>query len=157
MSQSQQYSEQEARWSPRVTVATVVEREGRFLLIEERVRGELVLNQPAGHLEPNESLLEAAVRETLEETGCKVKPTALLGIYRWDAPSGRTFLRTTVIADCLSEDPEHPLDDGIERALWLTPEELDAHPSKLRTPLVRRTLDDYLSGRRHSLDVLIEY
>jgi len=150
------YSAEDARWSPRVTVATVIERDGQFLCVEERVRGQLVLNQPAGHLEPNETLIEAAIRETLEETRYHIRPTALLGVYRWLAPSGRTFLRTTIIGEALQEDLDQVLDDGIERSLWLSRDEIAAESGRLRTPLVLKTIDDYLTRPHHSLDALLE-
>lgn len=144
-----------AIWRPDVTVATVVEREGHFLFVEERVRGELVLNQPAGHLDPGETLLDAARRETLEETAWEVRPHALVAIYQWVNPyDGQSFLRFTFAATPLREHPESRLDAGIERALWLTPAELAGGGFQPRTPLVRRSLDDYLAGQRLPLTAL---
>ncbi len=115
---------QEPRWTPHVTVATVVVRDGRLLLVEEAIDGRQVLNQPAGHLEPDESLAAAAVRETLEETGWTVRLSAFIGTYQWTAPDGTPFLRFAYAAEPVSHDPDRPLDDGILRALWLTPAEL---------------------------------
>lgn len=139
------------RWQPDVTVATVVARDGRFLQVEERIEGALVLNQPAGYLEPNESLLEAALRETREETGWDVRLTALIGTYQWKAPGGEHFLRFAFAAEPLAHDPACSLDTGIERALWMTPAELMATSERHRSPLVWRVVADYLAGSRHPL------
>ena len=142
-------------WQPDVTVATVVVRDGRLLVVEERVRGELVLNQPAGHLEPDESLLEAALRETLEETGWEVTLTAFIGAYQWKAPAdGRHFLRLAFAAEPLRHHPDRTLDEGIVQALWLTPAELAAENARHRSPLVWRAVEDFLSGRRFPLQAL---
>ena len=142
-------------WQPDVTVATVVVRDGRVLVVEERVRGALVLNQPAGHLEPDESLLEAALRETLEETGWEVTLTAFIGAYQWKAPvDGRHFLRLAFAAEPLRHHPERTLDEGIVQALWLTPAELAAENARHRSPLVWRAVEDFLSGRRFPLQAL---
>ncbi|WP_182529146.1 NUDIX hydrolase [Dokdonella fugitiva] len=139
-------------WRPHVTVATVVPREGRFLLVEEDVRGRTVLNQPAGHLEPDESLLDAAVRETLEETGWDVALTCLLGVQQWRSPSGSQFVRFTFGADALRHEAGRPLDAGILRALWLSREEIAADAARLRSPMVLASIDDWLGGRRLPLD-----
>lgn len=147
---------QEPRWAPHVTVATVVVRDGRLLLVEEAIDGRQVLNQPAGHLEPDETLAEAACRETLEETGWTVRLSAFIGTYQWTAPDGTPFLRFAYAAEPLSHDPARPLDDGILRALWLTPAELKADPSRLRSPLVWEVVADYLAGQRHPLSIVRE-
>ncbi|HZP67830.1 MAG TPA: NUDIX hydrolase [Rudaea sp.] len=144
----------QALWSPDVTVATVVARDGRFLLVEERVDGELVLNQPAGHLEPDESLAEAARRESLEETGWDVEPTGLIGVYQWTSPRGRDFLRFAFAADAVRHHASRRLDQGIERTLWLTREEIAAAAPRLRSPMVLRCVDDWLAGRRLPLAAL---
>ena len=142
-------------WQPDVTVATVVAREGRLLLVEESVGGEKVLNQPAGHLEPDETLLEAACRETLEETGWEVGLTAFIGAYQWTSPrDGRHFLRLAFAAEPLRHRADQPLDDGILRALWMTPAELAAESARHRSPLVWRVAEDYLAGRRLPLQAL---
>jgi 8-oxo-dGTP pyrophosphatase MutT (NUDIX family) len=149
-------------WQPDVTVATVVVRDGRLLMVEEDVRGQRVLNQPAGHLEPDESLVEAALRETLEETGWQVRLSAFVGAYQWKAPddsaggSGRHYLRMAFAAEPVSHDAARPLDEGIVRALWLTPAELRAESARHRSPLVWRVVEDYLAGRRHPLDALTQ-
>jgi 8-oxo-dGTP pyrophosphatase MutT (NUDIX family) len=147
---------QEPRWAPHVTVATVVVRDGCVLLVEEAIDGRQVLNQPAGHLEPGETLSEAACRETLEETGWTVRLSAFIGTYQWTAPDGTPFLRFAYAAEPLSHDPNRPLDDGILRALWLTPAELKADPARLRSPLVWEVVADYLAGQRHPLSIVRE-
>jgi len=139
-------------WQPDVTVATVVVRDGRLLCVEERANGGLVLNQPAGHLEPDESLADAALRETREETGWDVKLTAFIGAYQWKAPeTQRHYLRFAFAADAVFHDRQRPLDEGIVRALWLTPAELQAAHERHRSPLVWRAVTDFLSGRRYPL------
>lgn len=142
-------------WQPDVTVATVVVSDGRLLMVEESAGGRLVLNQPAGHLEPDESLVEAALRETLEETGWDVRLTAFVGAYQWKAPeTGRHYLRFAFAAEPVTHHPERKLDEGIARALWLTPGELQAEATRHRSPLVWRTASDFLAGRRQPLELL---
>ncbi|MBK6332930.1 MAG: NUDIX hydrolase [Thermomonas sp.] len=139
-------------WQPDVTVATVVVRDGRLLCVEERSNGQLVINQPAGHLEPDESLVDAAVRETREETGWNVRITHLVGAYQWKAPETRRhYLRFAFAAEAVDQIPGHALDEGIVRALWLTPGELQDLAPRHRSPLVWRTVADYLGGSRHPL------
>ncbi len=142
-------------WTPRVTVAAVIEQDGRFLLVEEETDNGLGINQPAGHLDENESLLEGVARETLEETGYSFRPETLVGVYLWHAQEKElTYLRFAFAGTLLDHDPTRPLDTGIVQTLWLTPEEiaLDAH--RHRSPLVQRCIDDYRAGRRYSLDLL---
>ncbi len=142
---------------PAVTVATIVERDGRFLLVEEETRAGRKLNQPAGHLESGESLPAAAVRETLEETAWTVVPTALVGIYRWEAAdNGATFVRFTYCADARAHDPHRELDTGIVQAVWLTYEEIVARRRDHRSPLVQRCVDDYRAGARLPLEFVRE-
>lgn len=149
-------------WQPDTTVATVVVRDGRLLVVEEDVRGRHVLNQPAGHLEPDESLHAAAVRETLEETGWQVELTAFVGAYQWTAPAqadgntGCQYLRHVFAARTLCHRPEQPLDAGILRALWLSPEELLAERARHRSPLVWRAFEDYLGGQRLPLSAVAQ-
>jgi 8-oxo-dGTP pyrophosphatase MutT (NUDIX family) len=137
-----------------VTAASIIESAGRFLLVEERVDGRLVLNQPAGHLDPGESLAAAAARETLEETGYTFVPTHLVGIYHWQNEAGTTFVRFTFCGAHTAPTGAVRLDDGIVGTLWLSRAQMLARASDLRSPLVLRGVDDYLAGRRHSLDVV---
>lgn len=144
-------------WKPRVTVATVIVNDDRYLLVEEDVGlPETVFNQPAGHLEEGESLIDAAIRETLEETGYHFTPTAVTGIYRWINPeTGDTYLRVCFTGDIHDHDPNRALDQGIVAARWLTLAEIEHVAARLRSPLVQRCIDDYLTGRRYPLDLLI--
>jgi 8-oxo-dGTP pyrophosphatase MutT (NUDIX family) len=142
---------------PAVTVAAIVERDGRFLLVEEETRGGRRLNQPAGHLESGETLAAGAARETLEETGWRVTPTHLVGIYTWSAPdNGATFVRFAYAAQADAHDARHVLDEGIVQALWLTYDELAARRGEHRSPLVLRCIDDYRAGRRLPGDLVTE-
>ena len=142
-------------WHPHVTVATIVEDQGRFLLVEEQADGREVLNQPAGHLEPAESLLEAALRETLEETGWEVELSAVTGIYLYTAPSnGVTYQRVCFAARPVRHHPERALDDGIIDPRWLSRDELAAQPQRWRSHLVLRCIDDYLAGGRYPLALI---
>lgn len=141
-------------WPLHVTVAAVTEREGRFLLVQERVAGKTVINQPAGHLEQHESLLDAVVRETLEETAWQFEPNALVGIYRWMHPKGDTFLRFCFTGRLLREEKDRALDHGIEQVLWLEREALQQRAQELRSPLVLQCIDDYLSGVRIELSAI---
>lgn len=140
-------------WHPDITVASIVIHEGRLLLVEETAKGQLVLNQPAGHLEPGEDLHAAARRETLEETAWDIELTGFLGAYQWRAPeTGRYYLRMAFLGNPVRHHPERALDTGIVRALWLTPEELLAERDRHRSPLVWRVVEDALAGRRLPLD-----
>ncbi|WP_024680212.1 NUDIX hydrolase [Pseudomonas syringae] len=142
-------------WQAHVTVATIVEDQGRFLFVEEMKSGRAVLNQPAGHLDPNESLQRAAVRETLEETGWDVELTSVVGIYLYTAPSnGVTYQRICFAAKALRHNCEYQLDHGILGAIWLTRDELLAQQERWRSELVMRCLDDYLDAEHFSLDLL---
>lgn len=146
-------------WQPDVTVATVVERGGQLLMVEEMVHGRQVLNQPAGHLEPDESLQQAAVREALEETGWDIRLTAFLGAYQWASPAGegrpaRHYLRFAFTGEPAGHHPDRPLDKGIVRAVWLGPDELQARAAEHRSPLVWEVVADCLAGRRQPLELL---
>lgn len=142
-------------WKPNVVVAAIVERDGRFLLVEEEADGEIVLNQPAGHLDEGESLIEAVVRETLEETAWHFEPQGLLGVYRWPHPTkGLTYLRFAFIGRAVRHEPERALDHDIVRAVWMTPDEIRASRARHRSPQVERCLNDYLAGQRYPLDLL---
>ncbi|MCP1726790.1 ADP-ribose pyrophosphatase YjhB (NUDIX family) [Natronospira proteinivora] len=142
-------------WKPHVTVSAVVEDHGRFLLVEETIRGELKLNNPAGHLEEDESLVDAVIREVQEETARHFVPEAITGIYLWKNPGAdKTFLRVNFFGHAPEFDPTQPLDTGIQRTLWLSREEIAAEMHRARSPLVLRCVDDYLAGRRYPLDAL---
>ena len=141
-------------WRPHVTVATVIPRDGCFLLVEEDVRGHLVLNQPAGHLESGETLQMAAVRETLEETGWDVALSCLLGVQQWSSPFGRQFVRFTFAAEPIHHHPARLLDDCILRTLWMNRDEIAAAGSRLRSPMILASVDDWLAGRRLPLDAI---
>nr|WP_255703263.1 NUDIX hydrolase [Lysobacter sp. GX 14042] len=128
-------------------------------MVEEIVHGRQVLNQPAGHLEPDESLMEAAIREALEETGWDVRLTAFLGAYQWTSPAlperpARHYLRFGFIGEPTHHDPARPLDSGIVRALWLSPDQLRERAGEHRSPLVWEVVADYLAGRRQPLELL---
>lgn len=136
---------------PRVSVATVVARGDQLLFVEEESSDGLVLNQPAGHLEAGESLLQAALRETLEESAWSVRLTHFVGIYQWRTPDGRDFVRMGFAAEPVAHHPERALDTGIHRALWLTPTQMRNERARLRSPMVECLVDDWLAGARYPL------
>jgi 8-oxo-dGTP pyrophosphatase MutT (NUDIX family) len=137
-----------------VTVAAIAERDGRFLFVQERAARRVVLNQPAGHLEGGESLVEAVVRETREETGRLFTPGHVTGIYLWRGPAGRTILRVAFAGTVGERDASAPLDRSIIRTVWLDRGELGSRNGELRSPLVLLCVDDYLRGVRHPLSLL---
>jgi 8-oxo-dGTP pyrophosphatase MutT (NUDIX family) len=142
-------------WKPHVTVAAIAEKNGKFLIVEERVDGQLVYNQPAGHLDPGENLIEAVIRETFEETAWTFQPDALVGIQLWRHPvHSDSYLRFSFCGACLEHHSTQALDTGIEQALWLSRDELMDSHHKLRSPMVIRSIDDYLAGNRYSMDIL---
>jgi 8-oxo-dGTP pyrophosphatase MutT (NUDIX family) len=142
-------------WTPHLTVATIVEREGRFLMVEEYAEGQLVYNQPAGHLDDREAIPAAAIRETLEETAWEVTLDALVGIYHWRHPDNiMTFVRFCFAATGRQHDPHRALDTGIQRAVWLSRAEIAALGERLRSPMVLRCIDDYLAGHRYPLHLV---
>ena len=144
-----------AVWKPRVTVAAVIERDGSFLLVEEEADGRRVYNQPAGHWEPGETLVDACVRETLEETAWRCEPRQLVGVYRWHyAPADNTFLRFTFACVPLGLDASRQLDREIVRAVWLTADEIRTLAPVHRSPLVMRCIDDFIAGQRWPLEVI---
>lgn len=147
-------SAQSYTWPPHVTVATVVERDGRFLMVEEEADGRVVINQPAGHLEPAETLLDAALRETLEETGWQVELQGLVGVALYEAANGATYYRTSFYARPVREISGAELDHEIIQALWLSREQLQAREHDLRSPLVLATIDQYLAGHRYPLSLI---
>jgi 8-oxo-dGTP pyrophosphatase MutT (NUDIX family) len=142
-------------WKPDVTVAAVVERDGKFLLVEERASGRIVVNQPAGHLEEGETFLQAVIRETLEETAWVFRPQAIVGVYVWRPEHlSRTFLRVAFAGELESHDPARTLDQGILRTRWLSREQLMEPQARLRSPLVLQCVDDYLAGARYPLELI---
>ena len=143
------------RWKPNVTVAAIVERDGRFLLVEEETGAGLRLNQPAGHLEQGESLVQAVAREALEETTCRFEPGALIGVYHWSDPAqGVTYLRFAFAGTAGEPDPALRLDTGIVRTVWMTRDEVAAARARHRSPHVLACIDDFLAGRRAALDLI---
>ncbi|AKJ26880.1 NUDIX hydrolase [Caldimonas brevitalea] len=149
----------EERWKPSVTVAAIIERDGRYLLVEEQTSEGLKLNNPAGHLDPGESPEQGVAREALEETGCVFTPTHVLGVYlsRFHRPTTGedvTYVRFAFTGDVSDPQPGWVLDEGIVRTVWMTPDEIRAAADRLRSPLVLRCLDDHLAGRRFPLDLL---
>ena len=140
-----------------VTVAALIEQDDRFLLVEERANGNVVFNQPAGHLEPGETLTAAVTREVEEETGFAFQATELLGFYLWHCEAANTtFLRLAFCGDATPPADTPTLDDGIIATHWLTREQWAAKQAKLRSPLVLRCVDDYLAGTRYPLSSLAE-
>ncbi|MCY0965370.1 NUDIX hydrolase [Parathalassolituus penaei] len=147
----------QTRWTPHATVATIVEKDGRFLMVEETINGQAVINQPAGHIEEGERILDAACRETLEETGWMVTPTALVGLYTYTAPSnGITYHRYCFSASVDHEIENAVLDNGIVGPRWMTIEELRTCPH-LRSQMVLTCVEDYLSGRQYPLNLIVEH
>ena len=145
-------------FEPHITVATIVEQEGRLLFVREMQAGQAVLNQPAGHAEFGEDLLQAAYRETLEETAWRVEITDLLGWYIFQPHKGAgVYYRTCFVARPLGHDPRQKLDHGILEALWLSPEQIRERRAEHRGPLVGRCVEDYLSGRRLPLDAIYQH
>lgn len=146
------------RWKPSVTVAAVIEQDGRYLLVEEETADGLRLNNPAGHLDPGESLLDAVARETLEETAYPFAPDALVGIYlaRLARPDGDdvTYLRFAFSGRVGAFDAARRLDHGIVRTLWLTPDEVRASAERHRSPLVLQCVEHHLAGQRFPLELL---
>jgi phosphatase NudJ len=147
------------RWKPNVTVAAVIERNGLFLLVEEETSDGLLLNNPAGHLDPGESPLQAVVRETLEETACGFTPTHFLGMYmsrfrRTRTGEDTTYLRLAFVGDVGEADPTLQLDEGIVRTVWMTADEIRACPERHRSPLVVECIESYLAGQRFPLEIV---
>jgi len=149
----------QVEWASHVTVAAIVERDGRYLVVEEHTPDGLRLNNPAGHLDPGESPLQAVVREALEETARRFTPTAVVGVYlsrarRVEPASDITYLRLAFAGDVSEPLAGRTLDTGIVRTLWLTPDELRAQSDRHRTPLLMRCVDDHCAGRRHPLELI---
>jgi len=143
------------QWMPHATVAAIVEENGKFLLVEEVTDRGNRFNQPAGHLEDNETLTEAVIRETLEETAYTFKPTSLLGIYHWKHEhNNSTYLRFAYIGKVSNHQPQLALDEGIIRTVWMTAQEIRDNAMLMRSPQVLTCIEDYLSGKQFSLSVL---
>ena len=141
---------------PHITVATIVERAGKFLMVKEKSGGRLVYNQPAGHVEIKESLFDAAIRETLEETAWRVNLEQLLGIYQYTSPeNGITYIRHCFIAKAIEPRTERDLDEGIAEAVWVSLEELEQREFEMRSPLVLEVIRDYLKGVSYPLSLIV--
>lgn len=142
-------------WQPHIVVAAIVERDGRYLVVEEFINGELRINQPAGHWEPGETLIEGVCRETLEEAAWEIEPTGFLGVYAWQPDYlPYPFVRFTFVATPLRHHADRRLDEGIVRALWLTPDELRARQDELRSPSVMSCIEDHRAGRIYPLGMI---
>ena len=145
-------------WKPHVTVAAVIERDGKFLLVEEETDSGIRYNQPAGHLECREALTDAVSREVLEETAYRFVPKYLVGVYNWrNEAKDLTYLRFTFVGDSVGHDVGRPLDEGIIAAHWLTLDEIQARQASHRSPMLMRCIDDWLAGRRYPLDLLVQF
>lgn len=142
-------------WKPNTTLAAIIERDGRFLLVEEETADGIRLNQPAGHLEDTETLIEGVIRETREETAYEFTPEALLGIYHWRHPAKDiTYLRFAFTGSLGRHHAEQALDEGIIRAIWMTPDDIRASQDIHRSPQVMTCIEHYLAGQRYPLDVV---
>lgn len=147
-------------WKPNVTVAAIIEQDGKYLLVEEEPEAGsgLFLNQPAGHLDPGESIMQGAIRETLEETACTFVPEYLLGIYQWHSQRvDTTYLRFAFCGRVISHDPERVLDHGIMRADWFDLDEIHRTIHRHRSPLVMQCIQDHIAGKRYPLELLTCY
>lgn len=145
-------------WKPNVTVAAVIEQDGKFLMVEEETGEGNRFNQPAGHWEADESLAQGAVREALEETAYHFTPEWLLGVYRWHHPrKDITYLRFAFVGSVHGHEPHRQLDSGILRAVWLSQEEIRATAERHRSPLVLQCIEDYLAGTRYPLELVTHF
>jgi ADP-ribose pyrophosphatase YjhB (NUDIX family) len=145
-------------WKPNVTVAGVIERDGKFLLVEENTPQGQVFNQPAGHWEPDETLVQGVSREVLEETAYQFTPQYLLGIYRWPSDnSDSIYLRFAFTGIITGHEADRALDSGIIRAVWMTPDDIRSTTARHRSPLILCCVEDYLAGKRYPLDLITHY
>jgi len=145
-------------WFPHITVATIVEKDGKFLMVEEDLHNKMLLNQPAGHLDEGETLVQAAIRETMEESAWLVKINHLVEFSQWTSPnSGTHFLRACFAGTAIKHNPKQVLDDGIIQALWMTRDEVAQNSLRLRSPLVLHHIDHYIAGKKFPLDFFSYY
>lgn len=145
-------------WIPHVTVATIVEKDNKFLIVEEFLHGKKTLNQPAGHLDQGETLIQAAIRETQEESGWHVEISHMIELAQWTSPNSDThFLRACFAGKPIKHFPKQKLDDGIIRALWMSRDELQQNSYRLRSPLVLEHIDHYIAGKKYDLDFFSYY
>jgi ADP-ribose pyrophosphatase YjhB (NUDIX family) len=146
------------QWKPNVTVAAIAVDNGRFLLVEEDADNHIVFNQPAGHLEKNETLISAIKREVLEETAREFEPECLVGVYLYPNPHvDITYLRFCFAGKCIKHHAEQPLDAGIIRAVWLSKADIEENRENMRSPMVLHCINDYLSGKRYPLELINHY
>ena len=146
------------QWKPNVTVAAIIEDNGRFLLVEEDADNHIVFNQPAGHLEKDESLVSAIRREVLEETGWEFEPRSLVGVYLYPNPrSDIVYLRFCFTGKGVRHDPRLSLDQGIIRTVWMSKAEIEENQEKMRSKLVLTCINDYLAGKRYPLELINHY
>lgn len=149
------YNVKKEIWKPNATVAAIVERDGQFLLVEETTSRGNRFNQPAGHLEDKETITQAVIRETLEETAYDFKPEALLGIYHWRHDhNATTYLRFAFIGSVTKHYPDQSLDDGILRALWMSIDEIREKQALMRSDQVLTCFEDYLAGKHYPLETI---
>ncbi len=145
-------------WMPHVTVATIIEKDGKFLMVEEDLHGQKILNQPAGHLDEGETLVEAAIRETLEESAWQIEISYLIEFAQWTSPNSDThFLRACFAGKAIEHFADQDLDKGIIRSLWMTRDEVAKNSHRLRSPLVLNHIDHYIAGKRFDLDFFSYY
>lgn len=143
---------------PHVTVATVVEKDGKFLMVEESLHGKKLLNQPAGHLDEGETLIQAAIRETMEESAWEIEINHLIEFSQWTSPNSNThFLRACFAGKAIRHFPDLPLDDGVLRAVWMTRDEVKDNYARLRSPLVLHHIDHFINGKKFDLDFFSYY
>ncbi len=147
------------QWKPNTTVAAIAEKDDRFLLVEEKINGKIVFNQPAGHLEQGETLIDAVKREVLEETAWEFDPESLVGVYLYPNPHQQdiTYLRFCFYGHCTKEHKGQALDEGILQAAWLSLEDIEKEKKRMRSPMVTRCINDYLNGNQYPLDLLNHY
>ena len=142
------------RWYPHVTVACVAEKQGKFLMVKESCQGKSVINQPAGHIEQGETLLQAVTRETKEETGWDFEPHSICGVYLFVAGNGETYLRFAFLGELIHQDSQHTLDPAIDEVVWMSKNELEYNKTQLRNDVVLKCIEDYQSGNILPLSIV---